>query len=173
MKHSTSGFLWRRSGYSFQSQNWRILAASRPAKASRYAGTEWKILFGRGVTYWQRKVSYIGGSCKISSLFLSLLKHLKVTYRRAETTTLIVDNYIIHKSRETLCWLKANPKLSVIYQPVYSTCVNHVDQLWQALHDTKTRKHQCRRCGSYWKKVRYLMETASPFPGGKPGLAKE
>lgn len=95
------------------------------------------------------KVSYVGGSCKISSLFLSLLKHLKVTSRRAETTTLIVDNYIIHKSRETLCWLKANPKLSVIYQPVYSTCVNHVDQLWQALHDTKTRKHQCRRCGSY------------------------
>jgi len=45
------------------------------------------------------KVSYVGGNSKISVLFISLLKHLKATYRRAKT--IIVDNYIIHKSRET------------------------------------------------------------------------
>ncbi|CBY98691.1 Insertion element IS630 uncharacterized 39 kDa protein ISO-IS200 39 kDa protein [Salmonella enterica subsp. enterica serovar Weltevreden str. 2007-60-3289-1] len=48
-------------------------------------------------------------------LFISLLKHLKATYRRAKTITLIVDNYIIHKSRETQRWLKQNPKFRVIY----------------------------------------------------------
>ena len=48
------------------------------------------------------KVSYVGGSSKSSFLFISLLKHLEMTYRRAKTITLIVDNYIIHKSRETL-----------------------------------------------------------------------
>lgn len=48
------------------------------------------------------KVSYVGSSSKNSGLFISLLKHLKSTYRRAKTITLIVDNYIIHKSRETL-----------------------------------------------------------------------
>ncbi|MGC9715529.1 IS630 family transposase, partial [Escherichia coli] len=40
------------------------------------------------------KVSYVGGNSKGSSLFSSLLKHMKATYRRAKTITLIVDNYI-------------------------------------------------------------------------------
>jgi transposase len=30
------------------------------------------------------KVSYVGGNSKCSSLFISLLKHLKATYRRAK-----------------------------------------------------------------------------------------
>ncbi|MFA1073684.1 IS630-like element ISEc33 family transposase, partial [Klebsiella pneumoniae] len=115
------------------------------------------------------KVSYVGGNSKSSALFIALLKHLKATYRRAKTITLIVDNYIIHKSRETQRWLKANPKFRVIYQPVYSPWVNHVERLWQALHDTITRNHQCRSMWQLLKKVRHFMETASPFPGGKHG----
>lgn len=117
-------------------------------------------------------VSYVGGSSKASSLFISLLQHLKATYRRAKTITLIVDNYIIHKSEKTQNWLKANPKFNVIYQPVYSPWVNHVERLWQALHDTITRNHQCRSMWQLLKKVRHFMETASPFPGRKHGLAK-
>jgi transposase len=118
------------------------------------------------------KVSYVGGSSKSSSLFISLLEHLRATYRRAKQITLIVDNYIIHKSRETLRWLKENPKFRVIYQPVYSPWVNHVERLWQALHDTITRNHQCRSMWKLLKKVRHFIETASPFPGGKHGLEK-
>ncbi|WP_112341518.1 Rpn family recombination-promoting nuclease/putative transposase [Shigella sonnei] len=90
----------------------------------------------------------------------------------AKTITLIVDNYIIHKSRETQSWLKENPKFRVIYQPVYSPWVNHVERLWQALHDTITRNHQCSSMWQLLKKVRHFMETVSPFPGGKHGLAK-
>ncbi|GDJ46479.1 IS630 transposase [Escherichia coli] len=90
------------------------------------------------------KVSYVGGNSKSSTLFISLLKHLKSTYRRSKTIMLIVDNYIIHKSRETQRWLKQNPKFRVIYQLVYSPWVNHVERLWQALHDTITHNHQCR-----------------------------
>lgn len=90
------------------------------------------------------KVSYVGGHSKSSTLIISLLRHLKATYRRAKTITLIVDNYTIHKSHERQRWLKANPKFSVIYQPVYSPWVNQVERLWQAFHDTITRNHQCR-----------------------------
>ncbi|MBP2850168.1 IS630 family transposase [Dickeya oryzae] len=118
------------------------------------------------------KVSYVGGSSKASSLFIRLLKHLKRTYRRAKTITLIVDNYIIHKSHQTQCWLEANPKFKVIYQPVYSPWVNHVERLWQALHDTITRNHQCRSMWQLLEKVRHFMASASPFPGNKHGLAK-
>lgn len=117
------------------------------------------------------KVSYVGGNSKSSALFISLLKRLKATYLRVKTITLIVDNYIIHKSRETQRWLKENPKFRVIYQPVYLPWVNHVERLWQALHDTITRNHQCR---SMWQLLKNspFMETISPFPGGKHGLAK-
>ncbi|KGT11381.1 transposase, partial [Escherichia coli] len=41
-------------------------------------------------------------------------------------------------------WLKANPNFRVIYQPVYSPWVNHIELFWQALHETITRNHQCR-----------------------------
>ncbi|EAQ4906535.1 IS630 family transposase [Salmonella enterica] len=118
------------------------------------------------------KVSYVGGDSKSSVLFISLLKHLKATYRRANTITLIEGNYIIPKSRETQRWLKENPKFRVIDQPVYSPWVNHVERLWQALHDTITRNHQCRSMWQLLKKVHHSMETVSPFPGGKHGLAK-
>lgn len=118
------------------------------------------------------KVSYVGGNSKSSVLFISLLKHLKSAYRRAKTITLVVDNYIIHKSREMLRRLKANPKFRIIYQPVYSPWINHVERLWQALHETITRNHQCRTMWQLLKKVRHFMATVSPFPGGKHGLAK-
>lgn len=58
------------------------------------------------------KVSYVGGNSKSSTLFISLLKRLKATYRRAKTITLIVGNYIIHRSRETQRWLKVQSHLS-------------------------------------------------------------
>ena len=45
------------------------------------------------------KVSYVGGNSKSSALFISMLKHLKASNRRAKMLTLIVDNCIIHKSR--------------------------------------------------------------------------
>lgn len=35
------------------------------------------------------KVSYVGGNSKSSALFISLLKRLKATYRRAKTITLL------------------------------------------------------------------------------------
>lgn len=94
------------------------------------------------------RVSYVGGSSKSSVLFINLLKHLKATYRRAKTITLIVDNDIIHKSRETQRWLKQNPKFRVIYQPVYSPWVNHVERLWQALHETITVIISAVQCGN-------------------------
>lgn len=116
------------------------------------------------------KVSYVGG--KSSAFFISLLKHLKSTHRWAKTISLIVDNHIIHKSRETQCWLKENPKFKVIYQPLYSPWVNHVERLWLALHDTMMRNYQCRSMWQLLKKVHHFMETMSPFPRGKHGLAK-
>ncbi|MGR9069944.1 hypothetical protein ACP6ES_23290, partial [Klebsiella quasipneumoniae] len=70
------------------------------------------------------------------------------------------------------CHFALSRNRPLIYQPVYSPWVNHVERLWQALHDTITRNHQCRSMWQLLKKVRHFMETASPFPGGKHGQAK-
>lgn len=75
----------------------------------------------------------------------------------------IVDNYIIHKSLETLRWLKANQKYIVIYPLVYSPWVNNIERLRLALYETITRNHQCRSMWQLLKKVRHFMITASPF----------
>lgn len=99
-----------------------------------------------------------GATAKVRCCLSALLKHLKATYRRAKTITLIVDKYIIHKSHETQRWLKVNPKFRVIYQLVYSPWVNHVERLWQALHDTITRNHQCRSMWQLVKKVRHFRK---------------
>lgn len=104
------------------------------------------------------KVSYVGSSSKASSLFIGLLKRLKETYRLAKIITLIVDNYIIHKSEKIRNWLKANPNFNVIYQPVYSPWVNRVERLWLALHVTITRNHQCRSMWQMLKKFTTLWK---------------
>ncbi len=53
-------------------------------------------------------VTYVASDSKDTDLFLSLLKTLKRTYRRAKSITLILDNYIIHKSKKAQRWLASN-----------------------------------------------------------------
>ncbi len=52
------------------------------------------------------RVLYVCGIKKNSSLFIAMLEKLRRHYRRAKTITLILDNYIIHKSQQTERWLK-------------------------------------------------------------------
>ncbi|ADV91969.1 IS630 family transposase [Vibrio vulnificus] len=97
---------------------------------------------------------------------------MKRQYRRAKTITLIIDNYIIHKSRKTQGWLKQNPKFVLLFQPVYSPWVNKIEKLWHTLHETVTRNHQCKVMWQLLKRVRYFMDNVSPFPGGGHGRQK-
>lgn len=118
------------------------------------------------------KVSYVGSSSKNSELFIKMLEQLKRQYRRAKTITLIVDNYIIHKSKKTESWLKKNPKFILLFQPVYSPWVNKIEKLWHALHETITRNHQCKAMWQLLKQVHNFMDNVSPFPGGGHGTQK-
>lgn len=66
------------------------------------------------------QVHYASGSSKNSDLFIHLLVMLKRTYRRAKTITLIIDNYVIHKSHKVEEWLENNKKFRLIFLPTYS-----------------------------------------------------
>ena len=116
------------------------------------------------------QISYVGGERKTSDLFIALLEQLKGQYRRAKSITLIVDNYIIHKSKKTQKWLNENPKFKLLFLPVYSPWHNKIEKLWHALHETITRNHQCKNMDDLLEQVYHFMDTAAPFLGGKHGL---
>ena len=118
------------------------------------------------------RVHYAGGNSKCSDLFINLLEVLQRTYRRAKTITLVVDNYIIHKSRKVERWLEKNTKFRLLFLPTYSPWLNPIELLWLSLHETITRNHQCRYMWQLLERVKLFMNAASPFPGNQHGLAK-
>jgi transposase len=118
------------------------------------------------------QITYVGSTNKSSELFISLMEKLKRQYRRAKTITLVVDNYIIHKSKKTEKWLRNNPKFVLLFQPVYSPWVNKIEKLWHALHETITRNHCCKTMDDLLEQVEHFMDNAAPFPGGGHGLQR-
>lgn len=108
---------------------------------------------------------------KDSSLFVHLLHKLNRSYRRARRIILIVDNFVIHKSRVTQSWLARHPRFKLVFQPTYSPWVNHIEKLWKQLHDTVTRNHRHNTLKQLMRDVRTFMKVASPFPGAGHALA--
>jgi len=109
---------------------------------------------------------------KNSYLFILLLVELRQRYRKAEKITLIADNYIIHKSAMTQCFLKCNPKFQILFQPAYHPWVNKIELLWKQLHDTVTRNHRQPTMNKLMTAVRTFMSCVSPYPGNHVQLAQ-
>ena len=117
------------------------------------------------------RVVWVEHHRKTSALFLKLLEHLRRKYRRARTIVLILDNYVIHKSRVTRRWLAQNPKFQLLFQPTYCPWVNVIERLWKAMHDTVTRNHRCRSMYELCQSVVRFLHVAQPFPGNDHGVA--
>lgn len=109
---------------------------------------------------------------KTSELFLRLLEMLLKIYRRARRLHLILDNYIIHKSRVTRGWLARHPKIQLVYQPAYHPWVNDIEKLWKKLHDTVTRNHRHSTLPSLMRAVAFFLNEAQPFPGHRSALLR-
>jgi transposase len=109
------------------------------------------------------KVIYTTGLSKDSELFIQLLEKLKRHYRRARKIVLVLDNYVIHKSHKTQKWLEANPKIELLFQPVYSPWVNRIELLWRSMHEMVTRNHRCRAMWELLRKVKYFLDHVSPY----------
>ena len=57
------------------------------------------------------QVVWVEWSTKNAELFVLLLAELCKRYRRAKTISLIADNYVIHKSAMTECFLRRHTRL--------------------------------------------------------------
>ena len=113
-------------------------------------------------------VVYTCGEKKNSTLFVSLLKLMQATYRRAEKLHLILDNYIIHKSRQTLSWLgRFGRKIVLHFLPPYSPESNVIERLWKQMHDHVTRNHKHTNLESLMEAVFQFLRVVQPFPGTK------
>ena len=116
------------------------------------------------------QVLWVEDEKKKSFLFIRLLAALRKTYRRAKRLILIVDNYIIHKSTITQCFLRHNPKFKLLFQPVYHPWVNKIELLWKQLHDNVTRNHHHNTINQLMNAVRHFMSNVSPYPGSNVSL---
>lgn len=112
------------------------------------------------------RVLYSHGPRKNSKLFVGVLDVLRHAYRRARTIHVILDNYIIHKSRYTLDALEAmNGRIHLHFLPPYSPEHNRIEGLWKQLHDNVTRNHRHKTMPSLWGDVVKFLDMAQPFPG--------
>lgn len=86
----------------------------------------------------------VDGPSKSSDLFIALLAELAKRYRLHGTIHLVVDNYIIHRSKKTLAALKKlKGKVALCFLPPYSPRGNPIERVWLDLHTAVTRNHRC------------------------------
>ena len=117
------------------------------------------------------KVVHVAGEKKNSGLFLALVDALRRAYRQARRVHLVLDNFIIHKSRQTLRHLaRFASRVKLHFLPPYSPESNVIERLWKQLHDHVTRNHRHRTIEPLMEAVDDFIEGAQPFPGTKVSL---
>ncbi|AYA41147.1 IS630 family transposase [Xenorhabdus nematophila] len=107
------------------------------------------------------KLVSTGYTRKNSDLVIKMLEALKRAYREAETLSVILDNYGIHKSKKVRAWLLNNPTVTLLFLPVYSPWLNKIERLWQSLHETVTRNHCCQFMWQLIRNVKIFLKRAS------------
>ena len=106
------------------------------------------------------RLVYVEGDGKATWLFLNLLRALLAAYEDARTVHVILDNYIIHKSRVALAWIAQHGRrLKLHFLPPYCPNENRIERTWLDLHANVTRNHQQRTMGALLRRVHaYLGE---------------
>ncbi len=117
-----------------------------------------------------KEITYVKGEKKNSDLFIKMLDELNARHPHAETITLILDNYCIHKSHKVKNWLAQHSRFTLLFLPVYSPWLNKIERLWQSLHETVTRNHCCQFMWQLLNHVDVFLRSFSSQQ--KPGIQK-
>jgi transposase len=107
-----------------------------------------------------QRLIYVAGDRKASWLFVNLLRALLDAGRELRVIHVILDNFIIHKSRLTQAWLREHgTRLRLHFLPPYCPDENRIERLWLDLHANVTRNHLCRTMAELMQAVhRYLAD---------------
>jgi len=123
------GFDWMLSG-----QQKTVVTPGRNEK--RYLAGAKEVRTGR--------LHWVTWASKRSGLFIDLLKRLLRAYPSAKVIHVILDNYVIHKSRQTELALAGMPRIRLHFLPPYCPAFNPIERVWLDLHAEVTRNHRCR-----------------------------
>jgi transposase len=88
---------------------------------------------------------WVKGDRKNSRLFIDLLKKLLVEYADKKVIHVILDNFVIHSSRQTRLWLaEFGGKFRLHFLPPYCPDDNRIERkLWREMHANVTVNHRC------------------------------
>lgn len=111
-------------------------------------------------------VVWVHGPRKNSDLFTKLIYAVHARYRKCRCIHFILDNYVIHKSRQTLDALDGlHGRIQLQFLPPYSPEANPIERLWKQLHDNVTRNHRFPDMQSLWNATQHFLHHVQPFPG--------
>lgn len=104
------------------------------------------------------RICWVVGAHKRSSLFIELLKQLLRAYPSARIVHVVLDNYIIHKSRQTMLALASMPRIRLHFLPPYCPSFNPIERVWLDLHAEVTRNHRCGTIDQLMEEVEYYLK---------------
>jgi transposase len=117
------------------------------------------------------KLVHVEGLRKNSELFIALVEAVRRTYTRARRIHLVLDNFIIHKSRRTMRYLAGlGDRIVLHFLPPYSPQSNVIERLWKQMHDHVTRNHTHQTIDTLMEAVRAFLHHVQPFPGTQVSL---
>jgi transposase len=91
---------------------------------------------------------------KNTDLFLALLAKLQQHHPRARRIHLVLDNYGIHSSRQTVEYLRQHGDLFQLhFLPPYSPAHNAIERVWREVHANVTRNHRCKTIEDLMRRV--------------------
>jgi transposase len=103
---------------------------------------------------------WVKGERKRSSLFIDLLKKLLRVYAEKQMIHVILDNFVIHSSKQTRLWLaEFGGKFRLHFLPPYCPDDNRIERkLWRDMHANVTVNHRCQTIEELMREaVYYLM----------------
>ena len=106
------------------------------------------------------RLVWVRGERKNSRLFIDLLKRLLIEYAKKRVIHVILDNYVIHGSRQTKLWLEEfGGKFRLHFLPPYCPDDNRIERkVWREMHANVTVNHCCRTIDQLMAEVVcYLM----------------
>jgi transposase len=105
------------------------------------------------------RVMWVKGPKKNSRLFIEMLKKLLVQYTDRTIIHVVLDNYVIHASRQTRLWLaEFGQKFRLHFLPPYCPDDNRIERkIWREMHANVTVNHRCRMIDELCREVVWWM----------------
>jgi transposase len=123
-------------------------------------GTNVKRYFAAAMDAATDRLVWVRGGRKNSRLFIDLLRRLRAEYADRRVIHVVLDNYVIHSSRQTKLWLaQFGQKFRLHFLPPYCPDDNRIERkLWREMHANVTVNHRCATIEELMAEVvHYLM----------------